>query len=149
MSLKVWTSRSKQVGTTLHSSTESIDLKTQTESSHLRSSNSCLKKLMSPVVHLLFPVWKSFRDDLRKIVACLFRSLTYLPHVSPFHIVCGWENWSWLIFIWKVFYFFIVISGLLNFLWGNTSLIMVFWFFLRKFLTFVVFLGSLIEVLFH
>ena len=134
MADEVRPSGGKKVSSSFHSLCECVRGETHTNSSHLSSNLTRIEESPTPVVHLVFPVRESLsgRVYLREIIISLRRSGADFPHISPLHVHCRREGRQRLIFSRKMFYFLVMIACALNLLWGDSCLIVKFWFGISK-----------------
>ena len=73
--------------TTDHSLGEGVHFKAHSKGSHLSGGKASLEELVTPGVHLGFPVGKAVWKDLGEVVSGSKRTLANIPHVTPLHVV--------------------------------------------------------------
>lgn len=89
--------RCQQVVALLHAVRESVLWQAHADSNHLCGGRACVNHMVTPAVHLLFPLGLAIGYDLGQIVAHCLRALTDRPEETPFCIVFSWIHRQWLI----------------------------------------------------
>ena len=137
------------MSSTVHSLGKGVLSNSHTDSCHFCSCECSLEEFLAPVIHFFFPVEEIIRYYLGEIIISTFRSLAYLPHVSPLGIISGRELRLGLIFSWEVLNSFVMVSGFFYLLWSYPYLIVVLWFGVTQLLPLIEGLRCLIKILFH
>jgi len=137
------------MSTSIHSLEECILRKAHTNGSHLSNRVNCIKELMSPEVHFLFPIWEILWNYLWEVIRCVLWPLPNFPHESPFGIIDWLKRRHRFICLIQFHHSLSMISGNLQLLWADTDLVVTLWLSLFKFFTGVQLLASAAEVLLH
>ena len=137
------------MSSTVHSLQESILRKTHTNGSHLSNRVNCIKELMSPEVHFLFPIWEILWNYLWEVIRCVLWPLSNFPHESPFGIIDWLKRRHWLVCFIQFHHSFSMISGNFDLLWTDSNLIVTLRLSIVKLFTGVQLLASVAKVLLH
>ena len=135
----------------IHSFSVSVDSHSHSNSSHLGDHFDCVEHFEAPSIHLCLPVREPLRDNLREVIWSTFGSLSNFPHESPLCIK-HWHDWrNRQIFgcLLKIYDFLSVIPCHFDIFWCCSSLVVILWFDIVNFFTWVEELASLFEVLLH
>jgi hypothetical protein len=137
------------MSSSFHPISKCIFIQIKTDCSHFCNLCNCIEHFISPLIHFIFPILKIFWYYLRKIVWCIFWSLSYFPHKSPFCIK-NRNFWRlWFIFFSISPHSLRMISSFLNDFRTNSNLVMTFRFCVFQIMTWVKLISSCFKILLH